>query len=238
MRLLGRYFADFVAQGIVPALPRAPSAARSPAPLLDELLPAIRASLATRYGDPSLVIRDVRVVHSTPTIASSPSSLRGVGVRPSGSFEPRSRLREDRGSPRETTIVIKAKPADADVIDVAGHVARLAGPALGETFARYRDWIGFTRGHLRELALYALDEPRLRRHSPAVLAVSRDDHAGRWIVALEDIRHDSTAPWSVDEWRRLSTASQKYTPSGTSENRRCTDRTGRRHRVMWTVSSR
>jgi hypothetical protein len=89
------------------------------------------------------------------------------------------------------------------VIEVAECVAALASPALGRAYATFRNDIGFTRSHVRELALYRDADPRIRRHSPAALALSPSDEPTRWMLVLEEIpapalfhAGESDAPWS------------------------------------------
>jgi aminoglycoside phosphotransferase (APT) family kinase protein len=76
------------------------------------------------------------------------------------------------------------------VIEVAEAVAALASPALGETVSRFREHLGFTRSHSREVALYADLDPRFRRNTPRVFATHHDDDTGQWLVVLESL--DST----------------------------------------------
>jgi aminoglycoside phosphotransferase (APT) family kinase protein len=80
---------------------------------------------------------------------------------------------------------VKAKPADAHTIDVARSLAKLASPQLGRAVEQFHEHLGFTRSHVRELALYQSDDKRLRRYSPRVVAIDRNDAEQRWVLALE-----------------------------------------------------
>jgi hypothetical protein len=103
-----------------------------------------------------------------------------------------------RDGRRTATLFVKSKPADSQVIDVAEAVAALASPALGETVARFRDHLGFTRSHVREVALYADRDVRIRRNAPRVFATHSDDAAGQWLVVMESIDDsDATVEWLV-----------------------------------------
>ncbi len=85
-------------------------------------------------------------------------------------------------------VVVKVKPSDTEVIDVAVHVANQCEPRLGEAFARFPRLLGLTGTHLRELELYSQRDPRFLRHVPACLAAHRDDAAERWMLVLEDLQ--------------------------------------------------
>jgi hydroxymethylglutaryl-CoA reductase (NADPH) len=85
------------------------------------------------------------------------------------------------------SIVVKVKPSDENVLEVAQSVATLAGASLGEEYARFRDYHGFTRCHVRELALYRDSDPRLRRHSPALLALSTAGDTQRLTLVLDEL---------------------------------------------------
>ena len=79
------------------------------------------------------------------------------------------------------------KTITENVLEVAQSVATLAGASLGEEYARFRDYHGFTRCHVRELALYRDSDPRLRRHSPALLALSPAGDTERLTLVLDEL---------------------------------------------------
>ena len=99
-------------------------------------------------------------------------------------------------------VVLKSKPHDSDAIEVGEQVARLCGHQLGEAYAAWRDHIGLTRGHLRELAIYETDDQRLRLHVPEPLAVLRDEARGEWLVVLEYVSDAQVA----NAWHRAWTS--------------------------------
>jgi hypothetical protein len=82
-------------------------------------------------------------------------------------------------------VVLKSKPLDSDAIEVGEQVALLCGHQLGEAYAAWRDHIGLTRGHLRELAIY---EPMItacafmsRRRLRCCAMSAR----GEWLLVIE-----------------------------------------------------
>lgn len=87
----------------------------------------------------------------------------------------------------ELKIRLKAKAEDADVIAVGEALAGLVDPAIGAAYAQWRDRIGFTASHLREIEIYRQTDPRFTRHAPALLGARGDQATGTWLLALEDL---------------------------------------------------
>ena len=71
-----------------------------------------------------------------------------------------------RGGERTLDVVTRVKPADHALIEVAEAVADICDGGLGRALRRHRDLIGLRGAHLRELALYAEPDERLRGHTP------------------------------------------------------------------------
>lgn len=202
--LLDRYFESFTDRGLIPPVARA-TAVRCDTGVSGRLVSAMERSLRLRSGDPALRITNVELFPmgggDDSIVAELTSWKRGsrAGLR-------RARVTaESRDGPAlAIDVVLKSKPRDTDAIEVGEHVARLCGRQLGEAYAAWRDHIGLTRGHLRELAIYETDDYRLRLHVPAPLAVLRDDDRGEWMVALEYVSDAQVA----NAWHRAWTASE------------------------------
>ncbi len=99
---------------------------------------------------------------------------------------------------------LKSKAEDTDVIAVGEALAGLVDPAVGRAYAKWRDRIGFTASHLREIEIYRQSDPRFLRHAPALLGSIADSGAGTWAMALEEV-DDATLRDSVDApkaWRQ------------------------------------
>jgi hypothetical protein len=94
---------------------------------------------------------------------------------------------DDAGVAATANIFVKAKAADEQSIEVAEALGALISPTLGSAISAHRDRLGISRSHLRELAIYADDDPRIAEHRPAALSIERDDDRERWVVALESI---------------------------------------------------
>ena len=205
--LLDRYFERYVAEGVVPDNPIRAATRRgsfAATPSVEALLPALTRSLAVRFGDQTLAIESVSLapLGGDDSIVSELTSWRAGATM--GLFRAEISLRSG-GKARTTHVIVKAKPSDECVIEVADNVAALASPALGASYARFRDYIGFTRCHERELALYRESDPRIRRHSPVPLALSTHEEKQRWMLVLEEIpatalfhAGEADAAWSAD----------------------------------------
>ena len=187
--LLDRYFEQYVTEGVVPDNPVRAATRRgafAESPCVDALLPSLRRSLAEQCGDATLAIESVRLVPlgGDDSIVSELTSWRDGAAM--GLFRADISVRRG-GQTRMTRAVVKVKPSDECVILVAESVAALASPALGASYARFRDFVGFTRCHERELALYRECDPRIRRHSPQPLALSAPEEKQRLTLVLEEI---------------------------------------------------
>jgi aminoglycoside phosphotransferase (APT) family kinase protein len=128
---------------------------------------------------------DLRAISTDESIVAELTAWRG-GTR-SGLYDAEVVFRTSKSSCSTTRLFVKSKPLDREVTDVAESVAALASPALGEIIARFRDHLGFTCAHQREIALYSHGDSRLRQHTPRVYATSADDDARQWLVVLESL---------------------------------------------------
>ena len=204
-RLLDRYFDHYVAEALVPPTPRhaarlaAASRVSVESPDVEPMLPRITATLAERFVDSTLRVHALSVApfDTDDSIVAELTSWRH-GVC-SGLFRATLAVDGATTAPRTVDLVVKAKAADRHVIDVAVSVAQLASPELGALYTRFRDDIGFTRSHVRELALYTHENPRIRRHTPLVYATHCDDGREEWLIAMERVEHSgpssNSAPW-------------------------------------------
>ncbi len=182
-QLLDRYFESFSERELIPPLAHVTDKHRD-ASLSSRLVAAIERSLQQRNCDPALHITNVElfpmggddsiVAELTSWKRGSRPGLRRASVTCA--------LRDGRTSVID--VILKSKPPDTDAIEVGEQVARLCGRQLGEAYAAWRDHIGLTGGHHRELAIYETDDQRFQRHVPAPLAVLRDDDRDEWVVAL------------------------------------------------------
>jgi hydroxymethylglutaryl-CoA reductase (NADPH) len=168
------------------------------------LLSSLTSSLDTWLTDHSLRIESVALdaIETDDSIVAELTACRAGRANRAGLYSATLAVVGPNDSRHEINVFVKSKTSDHDVIDVAQGVAALASPALGQSVAQFSGHLGFTRCHVRELALYSHPDPRLRRHMPEVLAVHRDDDAHEWMVALESIEdaHLMNAADGCTQW--------------------------------------
>jgi len=201
--LLDRYFDSYTERGLIPPVAHA-KAARRDVCLGSPLVTAIERSLQRRHGDSALRVTNVELfpMRGDDSIVAELTSWKR-GSQP-GLRRARLTVESRKGCTSVIDVVLKSKPPDTDAIEVGEQVARLCGRQLGDAYAAWRDHIGLTGGHLRELAIYETDDQRLRLHVPAPLAVLRDDDLGEWLVALEYVSDAQVA----NAWQRAWTRSE------------------------------
>jgi hypothetical protein len=189
-RLLSRYFDDFVRRGIVPDVGDCGVASDAPA----DGRAVVESSEALRNGLGELLGKRVRVgrislapLETEESIVAELTAWRSGGGTESGLFHAGVEAIGDDGLPRDVRLFVKAKLQDTQSIDVAVALAGLASPTLRDEVHRFRDDLGLSRSHLRELAIYQLDDAGIRAHTPRPVLIERDDSRRRWVVVLESI---------------------------------------------------
>jgi thioester reductase-like protein len=186
--LLARYFDHFVECCVVPPAASRSSTPRSPSDDASDIVPTDRLAAALDDWLGSSV--QVSAITLTP-LASDESIVAELTAwranTQAGLFRARVSITDRTGVARDVDLFVKAKAADAQSIEVAEALAALASPALGDTVARFRADLGLTHSHLRELALYRIDDRRLRDYMPHPVLVERDDSRKRWLLVLESI---------------------------------------------------
>lgn len=195
--LLDRYFDSYRERGLISPVTSATNV-RPDAGLSNPLFTNIEGSLQRRNCDPALRITNLELfpMGGDDSIVAELTSWKR-GSRP-GLRRARVTTESRDGCTSVIELVLKSKPPDTDAIAVGEQVARLCGQQLGDAYAAWRDHIGLTGGHLRELAIYEIDDQRLRLHVPEPLAVLRDDDRGEWVVALEYVSDAQVA----NAWHR------------------------------------
>jgi len=185
--ILGRYFDDYVARGVIT---RPGAAHRAPGPSSGSVVTVSRAALEaglSRRFDRSVTIDAIKLEPAS-TDESTIAELTGwrSGTR-GGLLRGRASYVDEHDVAGLTNFFVKAKAADEHSIQVAEALGALLSPSLGQALSANRDRLGITRSHLRELAIYADDDPRIAANRPALLAIERDDEEQRWVLALESI---------------------------------------------------
>jgi thioester reductase-like protein len=202
MAMLDRYFDGYVAQGLIAEAPqrRRDASATPGVPDVGPLIPLLEEALRRQRCDSTLHISKLSLqpLGGEESIVGELTSWRHATT--CGLFRAQADIVTDSGR-EQLPLFVKAKAADEQVLEVAQCVAALANPALGAIYARFRDHLGFTSSHHRELALYAHADERLRRNSPHAYVVERDDESQRWLLVLESVEEarsaagDTAGPW-------------------------------------------
>ena len=96
--------------------------------------------------------------------------------------------------------VLKAKVSNRVLTDLTVRLAEVCRTELGALFAHHPDALGLVHSNERELALYELDEPLLRRNMPACYGTLRDAEAGRWAVILEYLPEAESGRPNLRPW--------------------------------------
>jgi hypothetical protein len=189
--LLQRYFDAFVESGVLPRTARPKGAASMSTPDASFFDGALGAHV--RSAEPLGRLSD----HSIVSELTSWKSGQATGLH-------RYRLRIDDGPHRgEREVVVKIKPSDDLTIEVGEALSRVCSERVGATYARWASRIGFTAGHLRELAIYGQRDARFERHTPGVFGSVAAPERGVWAIVLESLR-DARLRDSVDRpesWR-------------------------------------
>ncbi|HEX5886614.1 MAG TPA: thioester reductase domain-containing protein [Pyrinomonadaceae bacterium] len=195
-QLLERYFNSYTERGLISPVKRATNVRRKASPLVT----ALESSLRCRNSDPALHITNLELfpMNGNDSIVAELTSW-SYGSR-TGLRRAQLTITSGDGRTSVMDLVLKSKPPDKAAIAVGEQVARLCGRELGHAFTAWRDHLGLTRGHLRELAIYEIEDDRLRLHVPAPLAVLRDDDQGEWVVALEYVSDAQVANASHRVW--------------------------------------
>jgi len=182
--LLDRYFRAYIDSGFLPHVPVHRPAVAGGAPL--------GASVFTRLlrhfeDDRTLTVANVALRHDGPghSIISELTSWRHGSA--AGLDKYRLTVVRDGGSRKTLGVVVKKKPRDRQVIDVAGRIAEQCSPALGRAFGRFGGSIGLAGSDIREVGVYRQRDSRFRRHAPALIGTVLDRKRGERALVLEDI---------------------------------------------------
>lgn len=193
---LSCYVDHLVERGSIPA----PSHSFRPQPLVEQdLLPeaseafseALSTWLRTRVRVNEIVLTPM--TNAVASLTAWRANSRG------GVYRARASVVDCAGATSDVALFVKSKVADDSSIAVVEAIAALSSPSLGETVTRFRDDLGLTRSHLRELALYSSDDRRLRDHMPHPVLIERDEARNHWLLVLESV-DTSLLPRESDSW--------------------------------------
>ena len=176
-RVLERYFGAWVDEGSLPPPVRGPSARPirrngEPNPVVPDLarlLPEVERTARMRLDDESVQVRCVKL----SPLSGAESIVAELTSWPSGSacglFHAHFEFQRVGRPTHSVECVVKSKASDRRVIEVGEAVASLCALDLAEAYTGFREDLGFTLGHRREVALYLASRDGLRRHAPLLL---------------------------------------------------------------------
>jgi len=171
----------------------------------EDLDPAFfTAALRSTLGDPALEVTEACAL---PNPGNGQSILTELSARKVskliGLFPYRLEYRSN-GTAAAADVMLKLKPTDKEVMLTVNGIAGMCGGKLAQLYAENRLLTGFAGCHRRELALYEIDDVRLRRHTPKVYGICRDDVREVYGVVLERLEGVDLLDTADDTrgWRR------------------------------------
>lgn len=200
--LLNRYFNEYVRRGHLPPPPRNSRAPRRGAAVTWQSRDHFEQLLRAHFNDPSL-----RVARVEPLSRGSDHSIVGELTswrrgHATGLFQYRIDVCA-RGATRTLEVMVKAKPSDDDVLDVAETTAATCDERVSAAFRTVRELVGVRGSHVRELAIYEDSETRFRRYLPRCYGTWRHDEEASWGIVMERLTgmevmnaSDTLAPWT------------------------------------------
>ena len=103
-----------------------------------------------------------------------------------GLFPYRITLEASSGDDLHENIMVKIKPTDRDVLAMGRGMVRLSGSErLLQLYNLFLEHIEFYQCHLRELSIYSLEQPGLRRHFPEILDIQQDPSRELYCIVME-----------------------------------------------------
>jgi len=180
--LLGRYFDHFVDAGLLP-----PSQyRRRNGDYRDNARMTLEQAIEPRLREEKLRVVSIteRPFSSRNGIFNEISAARVGGYIGIRRYDVLVRSKFE-SKPKVLRVLMKSKPSDELMEDLLVEVATLCDPDLGAHCEAVKRDLGLSGCHERELALFELDEARLRRYMPAGFGTHRDQVHGVWTVAME-----------------------------------------------------
>ena len=127
---------------------------------------------------------DFKMGHSIITAVAA----QNLGKKLIGLFPLKLTCSRENGPTEQLEVIAKCKPTDQEIIHISTSVARICGTDVGEQFKRFKDSVGFTSCHVRELAIYRQKDPRFTRHVPKVYGIHEDPSREAYVVMMEKLK--------------------------------------------------
>ena len=111
------------------------------------------------------------------------------------------RLQPAVGKPVD--VMVKVKPLDAEVILMLNSMAAMCDARLAQEFNRFRNQLGFSGCHVRELLVMSQQDPRFTRNAPKVYGTLMDAEREAYVIVEEKLQGlemmdsaDDTSSWT------------------------------------------
>jgi thioester reductase-like protein len=155
--MFDRFFRSYITSGFLPTAPNCTAdSVAAPAICLDE------GRLSRLIGSRVLQAIPLRDITSNSIV----SELTSWRFRTTAGLFP---YRLELENEKSLSVMIKLKPRDSQVLDVAESIARLCSEELGNAYAAYRGNSEFVHCDSREPAVYAQADPRFTSQIPKYL---------------------------------------------------------------------
>lgn len=184
-------FDHLVRLGYLPAAPSVATSRQDEALWNQELEALLHESLRTRHDGVEIKALRAQKVTSNEDGQSIVSELASWRFGKTTGVHRFTVTYEQGGNQETLDVALKAQVEDVHAIEVSQDVASLCGPDLGQAWGAHRTHHEMWRSHVREGALYRMEDPRLRAHTPTLYG-SRPG-----MLLLEDI---SAFPMLQDPW--------------------------------------
>jgi hypothetical protein len=183
-QLFDRYFESLIASGFLPPL-QSKRADRLSSPF--QLDCGSLSSILERQVKTATRL-DVGHVHSIVTELTSWRFKNNAGLFPC-------KLTMEDGEVLK--VMVKLKPRDCEVLEVAESIAHLCSNRLGNAYTEFRNDMEFVRCDLRESAVYGQRDARFRNHAPVYHGSSKNTLIIEYLsdVVLKDSADDISG-WS------------------------------------------
>lgn len=123
-----------------------------------------------------------------------------------GHFPYQLNLRDSAGKETAIEVMVKSKPLDGEVILMLNSMAAMCGPGLAPSYAQFKDRIGFSGVHTRELGIYRQTDPRFTRHIPKIFDTVEIPEREAYVLVMERLKGmlhmdtaDDTSVWTPQQ---------------------------------------
>jgi hydroxymethylglutaryl-CoA reductase (NADPH) len=93
------------------------------------------------------------------------------------------------GDEQDIEVLVKIKPLDREVILMGNRMAGMCNAILAQSYNRFKEHLGATGCHVRELAVCSQTDPRFTEHMPRIYGAVRDDKREAYVLVMERLQN-------------------------------------------------